>query len=229
MGELSGTLGEAARRLRLLEREFGQLPETLVYLRFFKNKVQLREGPTIVKERNIYTDSNDSFILGHATNGVLGTANGVGGNQIILGDYTSSWVTQKIVNPDNTWRELIRDTTFKDASATTGTWDTTNYEWIFANGNIIQTTSIFYNNETITDAEININEDNITNSGNLTYYLSANGGSDWESATLNSSHIFTSTGTDLRLKIEASSGTAKISADDSNSNTTAIEVTYTTS
>lgn len=41
---------------------------------------------------------------------------------------------------------------------------------------------------------------NATYTGNIQFYLSADGGSTWEAATNNVEHTFTTTGTDLRWK-----------------------------
>ena len=47
--------------------------------------------------------ASNSFILGHATNGFLGTANGLGGGQIVLGSDGNE-VTTTLTQRRYTWR-----------------------------------------------------------------------------------------------------------------------------
>lgn len=154
-------------------------------------ELEIVQGPTIISTRPINTGTDYSFILDHSTYGVLGTST--------LGDYRGTAVVQRVVNPNNTWRELIRNDTFDDSS--TADWDTTEHEWTFEIDEYIQTKTIFKNDDTIYKATINLNEDLILESGALTYYLSADGGSHWEQAYNNTEHSFSNTGKDLRLKI----------------------------
>jgi len=130
------------------------------------------------------------------------------------GTYTYSSIKQRVLNPNNIFRDYLRDAEFVDTSTTTTTVSTANYNITFAStGDIYQTQSIFLNNQTVTRANLYIDAANITNSDRLLYYLSADGGSTWELATLGSEHTFTVTGTDLKYKIVCS-GTALISIND---------------
>ena len=83
-------------------------------------KYKQEEHSTIIHDETI----GHAFILGHATNGVLGVANGVDGNQILLGDYKEGQVLKFVVNPNKTFRERFRTTTFDDGGDMN--WDTTN-------------------------------------------------------------------------------------------------------
>lgn len=194
-------------------------------------KLPIKEGPTILKKRNIYSGGKDSFVLGHPTNGVLGTANGVGGNQIVLGDQSDEWITERVVNPNNTWREMLRTTTFKDTATTTGTWDTSTYKLEFGDGDVIQTETIYTDDSTLASGRLNIAAANISlgSGATLTYYLSPDGGSNWETVTNETIHSFTNSGSDLKLKISCSGGTAEIAIEDSDGYTTPIRVRYWTS
>ena len=168
---------------------------------------------------------------------VLGTARAeLGTGAIGAGTYaTGSRV--KIINPDNEWREMLRNLSYTDSAGatislifndtgnTTATWDTTNHRWTFTGSQIIQTTSIFLDGQTITKATLTILSTNITTVGNLTFQLSADGGSNWESVTLNTEHTFTNTGTDLRIKI-SSSGNAVVDIEDAGGTSTPITVSY---
>jgi len=126
-----------------------------------------------------------------------------------LGETTLNFVRIRVVNPNNTWKEVIRNTNFKDSDNTDATWDVTNHDWEFTGVQTIQTKSIYLNSDTITNATLTIDTNNITDSSVLTFYLSADGGSNWETVTNRTRHNFTNTGDELRLKI-TSSGNSKI-------------------
>jgi len=84
--------------------------------------IQIEENSTVIKTNTI----GHSFILGHPTNGVLGTANGVDGEQIVLGEAGRSGETVvRVVNPNNTFREHFRDDDFIDTGNSTGSLNTT--------------------------------------------------------------------------------------------------------
>ena len=68
-----------------------------------------------------------------------------------------------------------------------------------------QSTSIDYNNGTITTATMSV-----TGSGSWNLYLTADGGSHWESCSNGVAHTFTNTGTDLRWKMSGSGTITKI-------------------
>jgi len=161
---------------------------------------------------SIYT----SFILSNPGAGVLGSSQ--------LGSSLSTFAVIGVINPNGIWYEALRTDTFKDSTNTTATWDTTNFRWTFAGSDQIQTSVISWNeNITITTATLYIESDQITNGSNLTYYLSADDGSNWEEVNLSVQHTFTNTGKKLKLKITAS-GSAQIDVDDSDENSYPLEV-----
>lgn len=82
----------------------------------------IEEGATIISSQNI----GHSFVLGHPTNGKLGVANGIDGQQILLGDYRETAIILQITNVNNIHKERFHFTQFKDVGSTTMTWDTTN-------------------------------------------------------------------------------------------------------
>lgn len=168
--------------------------------------IRLIEKSSILSTNTI----GHSFVLGHTTNGVLGVANGVDGQQIVLGEAgRSGLVVLYVVNPNNTFKEMFKTTTFKDTSSpNTAYWDTTNFKLVMANSNdqtliyntVATSSSIFLNLQTITKATIYATETKFGND-RILYYLSADGGSHWEECTLGTEHIFTTTGQDLRVRI----------------------------
>ena len=145
---------------------------------------------------------NSSFILGHARSGILGTSQlGAAG--------VSAESTTQILHPDNIAEEYIYDNDFKDTGNTTATWDNSAFQWDFTGSQVIQTSSIHLGGATATTGRITFPTANITNPGNVTYELTADGGSNWEPISLNTIHTFTNTGTDMRARA-TSSGNATI-------------------
>jgi hypothetical protein len=139
------------------------------------------------------------FILGNADYGKLGTGHLGSGD---IGAETTAYLRQF----ENSYSETFYDTDFKDAS-TTATWNTSTKQLTFTSGQIGLSTSVDKNNGTITSATMTVTK----SSGTFTYYLSADGGSHWETVSSGVAHTFSNTGTDLRWKIaEAASSTGTV-------------------
>jgi len=80
------------------------------------------------------------------------------------------------------------------------------YGYGLQDGEILQSESIFYNQETISKTKIIL-------TGNITYAdieLTADGGSNWETATNNTFLSFANSGQDLRFKITANGGAVSL-------------------
>ena len=72
---------------------------------------------------------------------------------------------------------------------------------------VYQTKSIALNvGQTITNARIVLNTTALSNTNDFLWYLSADGGVTWETATPNTLHTFTTTGNDLRLQVLGNPG-----------------------
>jgi hypothetical protein len=76
-------------------------------------------------------------------------------------------------------------------------WNTTAKQLEFAANQEAYSKSIDFNNGTITQAKMTVTK----TSGSFDYYLSADGGANWEAVTSGTLHSFTNTGTDLRWRI----------------------------
>ncbi len=139
-------------------------------------------------EYNWGSTKQQSFILGHSEAGILGESE--------LGSKTSEEVLSFMQQYNDVYEEKFIDEDFKDSS-TTADWSSDG-TLNFTSGQVAISTSIDYNNGTITQAKLTSTE----NSGSFDYYLSADGGSNWESVTSGSLHEFTNTGNDLRWKAE---------------------------
>jgi len=169
--------------------------------------LNIEEGPSILKTRNVSNDSiwgafnwgesnwdssySSGFFLGNSIFGVLGTSE--------LGSTPKTFSVVRVVNPFNRFIERFGYTTFKDTSGTTATWSG-DEELVFATSTnqVAISNSIFLNEETIFKATFTVEG---TNTSDGDYYLSADGGVNWEVVTLNTQHTFTNTGQDLRFKI----------------------------
>jgi hypothetical protein len=226
---------ELAKRLAGTSNTQTSLKRSTVTKSNIQNKFQIGQGsvnlvdlPEIQETNVIYSGGNDSFVLGHASNGVLGVANGVGGNQIVLGDYSTSYTVNEIINPNNIWRWMlssIENSYWVDTVNTTATV-TAGSDIDFNVGEILQTNKLSTEATNIDKATLIIESGNITSSGNLTFALSADNGANFETVTLGTEHTFTNKGTNLKLKITAS-GNANIALKNSRGTRTPIEIQYT--
>jgi len=142
--------------------------------------------------------ANTSFVLGHSLAGILGTSK--------LGSQTSTPVDHFIQQYENSYTEDFIDSDFEDTDGT-ASWSTTG-SVTFTSGQIALSSSIDYNNGTITTATLTSTE----TSGSFDYEMTADGGSNWESVTSGAAHTFTNTGTDLRWRAtENAASTGEIS------------------
>ena len=176
--------------------QLGNDPDTTFVLNAdYYEDIGIEEDTTVIKTR----DLGNSFVLGDATNGILGTAIGSGGKQVVLGFDDRDITVKRVINPNKIFNEHFRDTDFLDTSATnTAYWDITNYRWVMSSStdkrrtyNTVGTSSsIFYNQENVTKAKLSCDE---TKYGGdvIRYYLSANGGTNWEEVSRNIEHSFT--------------------------------------
>lgn len=143
--------------------------------------------------------TTNGFILGHTTNGVLGTNKttnpGVG-------------TAMRIVNKSNIYRESFSTSYFLATVAATKYTGTGGYNYYkLSNGSSIISGRIFRNNRIPLTAKVDVKAVGTTN---LTFSVSADNGTHWETATVATTHTFTNVATTgLKWKV-TSSGTSRI-------------------
>jgi len=159
------------------------------------------------------------FVLGSSIVGILGT-NKLGSGNIL------EYAVSQIVNPNKIWYWLMSslendywEHTDSTATLTAGT------SIGFVGVQTFQTTKLSTESSNITSATLSIESDNITTVTNLTFYLSADNGANWEEVTNGTGHTFTNTGTNLRIKI-VSSGNASIALKDSDNIRIPVKLQY---
>jgi hypothetical protein len=161
-------------------------------------------APITVKNRysQIITQTvsgTNVWIWGNSSYGIWGT-NAWGSTGI--GAETTSVIIQGL----NAYTENFYDNDFK-AGTTTATWNTSTNQLTFTSGQTARSTAVDYNNGTITTVTMTVTK----SSGTFTYYVSANGGTNWVAATSGvPQSVGAYTGTDLRWRIDetgASTGT----------------------
>ena len=177
----------------------------------FSENMNVIQGPTQTKTRDVGTDAiwglfnwaakdwdgdyGSLFILSSPTLGVLGT-NRLGAN---TGEYT----VQSVTNPNNTYYDYFDTATYEDTTVSTATWGSTG-SITFTEGQIAQSIECYKGLLDVYAATITV-----TNvSGIFVYYLSSDGGTNWESVTHGTKHTFTNAGKDLRYKIVQNDGIA---------------------
>lgn len=190
-------------RLKRLEEQFVRNQDMLMELINIQDTTDENFlKPTPRYRKTITQDIRDvggeySFVLGHASGGVLGTNK--------LGDRRQAEVTTFVQQYEDTYTEDFIDDDF-ESSNTTADWSTTGSA-DFTSGEIAESESIDYNSGTITTAKLTSTEV----SGSFDYEMTADG-SNWESVTSGTAHTFTNTGTDLRWRAtENAAGTGEIS------------------
>ena len=166
----------------------------------------LEGGPCIFNEVNIA----HGFILGHPTNGVLGVANGVDGEQLELGGSSRTTVVNSIINPGKIFHEHFRDTDFADTTQTnTANWDTTNFR-------LAQSTSVAHlpavttyhlgpiakndGTEGVTAVQVSATETK-WGSDEIEYWVRTTSTGTWEEITFNTKTTLQVAGDELYLRI----------------------------
>lgn len=195
------------------------------------NPADTEGDPLILKRKreDVFIEENSLIIQTRDVSGdtIWGVGNW-GSPRVWDGTYTNALSSfAVVVNPNNIFREYLRDATFYSATAVTMTVSTASFQIEATTaGQIFPSEIVFTNNQTIISATINISTDNITGTANLGYELSANNGVNWGTATLGTQFSFTTTGTALRYRILSMSGTALIKIDDTYGRSFPIQVTY---
>jgi len=138
--------------------------------------VKQRQRPVEVSSENY----GNAFTVEHPTNGCVGTANGLNGQQITIESGVGASTVVRVVNADNIFYDELDDTDYIDTTATTATIGTANSNiTLSGTANTVQSNLIFLDGKTPTRATIIVSETN----GNASYFLSGNGTASFESAT----------------------------------------------
>jgi len=169
--------------------------------------IGIEVGPTKITTAG----GGSAFIIGHPTNGVLGTALGMNGKQVIigLGGLGGGSAIQQVINPNSRFVERFNFDTFIDTSNTTceyggGSASLTNTE-------ILQSEVMAFKSGTDIDkALFRVSSDYPSRLTLQLQTLTGNGSANpWESFTNGTLKTFTTTGEQMKYKITAS-GTATI-------------------
>ena len=191
-------------RLKRLEEQFVRNQDLLSELvEIFNNNTTNLKKLTpryrkVLKED--YDEASDISIWGFGTSdGYFDWGSGKWGTMADAFDPEEDFFIQQYLN---TYTEDFDDTDFEGSG--TATWGSGSLS--FTSGQIGLSTSIDFNNTTITTATLTSTE----SSGSFTYELTADGGSNWETVTSGVAHVFVNQGTDLRFRVTenaASTGT----------------------
>jgi len=188
--------------------QLGNDPETVFFLNAdYDEEVGIDELSTIASTKTL----GDAWIVGTATNGLVGVNTGtVGGGQQVVGGSGRIETIQRIVNPNDLFREHFTDEIFKDTGApNTANWDTTNLRLAMSDSsdhskayNTTATTSqIFKNEQTVLTATLFADETKWNHNDLIKYFLSADGGENWQEFELGVEQTLLIKGEDLRVKI----------------------------
>jgi len=153
----------------------------------------------------------NSMILDHPVNGVMDATHlAVNGLQIQMDATNRGGETLvQVTNPNNIYIDHFTTTTFRNTATTSADWAVSAEELSFTNGEVATSNEVFYADGTLSSAKISVT----TTSGDvadLAFELTADGGSNWESVTHNTDHVFANRSNDMRFRITAA-GTVVIS------------------
>jgi len=172
----------------------------------YNQTIQMVELSAVISGSGI----GHSTICGSSTNGIVGVnTNTEDGLQQVVGGAGRGQAVQRVVNPNNTFREFFRDTDFKDTDeVATADWNitlfriamTTSTDKQIAYNTVVTSKSIFFNAQTVFKVTVTAKE---TKFGNdlIKYYVRADNDSDWEEVTKGIEYTFKKPGVDLRFKV----------------------------
>lgn len=175
-------------------------PSTQIIVIPWTARVGLEVEPIEVTTETI----GDSWIVGSSTNGIVGpNTNTQGGGQQVVGGSGRVETVEKVINVANKAIQRFNTTTFEDPSTTATGWGTGTVS--FTVGQVATSLAVYKDNANVLTAILSVDD-----ATNLSFELSADGGSNWESVTPQVLHTFTNVGNDLRFRATAS-GVAAIS------------------
>lgn len=208
-------LSNVAERIRELEKKELTNDEIIRSIFEFVYSTIYRARYFQLDKKDFSAITDEMFILGSFNFGVLGT-NKLGDNSGV------SYVQDYLMQGNNTYNEFFYDTDFDGTG--TATWDTGNQKLSFTSGQTrttdLLTLGVAYGFFTVTLG---------SSTGTITTEISGDGGSSWETVTLNTRTPFTASsvaGVKLRFT-EAGATTAEIATtfnDDGSNNLPGIKL-----
>jgi len=196
------------QNIQQVRDEIGTEPDTNLIVKVKQEKVKVTEGPTQILTKDV----SDDYIWGRDN----------WGEAYWDDSYTNSFSVQGVTNPKNRFIDRFVNTDFKDTTYTTADWNVSTNVCDFTASEVLQTTSIFLNNQNILSATPKCTEE----SGTLSYRLSRDGGDTWVTASNNTKCTFKQTDLDyhyttingeedLWLRLDETSGTTATDASSS--------------
>ena len=153
-------------------------------------RIKVIEGPSIDQNRDVSSDT------------LWGTNTWSGGTWD--NTYTNASVTTSVTNPNNSYKDLLTTTQFKDTVNTTATW-TGNGEITFTAGQVAQSSEVYKDTNMVSKATLIVETDSTT----ATYQMRTDDAVAWETVSNNVQHTFTNKNPELYFKI-TDSATATI-------------------
>jgi hypothetical protein len=172
--------------------------------------VKVEEGPTKVT----LVGGGHAWIIGDPVNGVLGTANGVDGSQILVGSAnlgTGSSVNY-VFNPNNLFNERFNFNTYINTGSSTGAQTAASGTYTLDNGEVLQSQTIFIDQtNNVYTVRVNVESDHNSYLTPQVRCLTRSGSAyPWETVTFGTDYTMVSNDEQLQYKLTCSGGTTVI-------------------
>ena len=184
------------KKINLLFNELNKNQDVLITTIDLSYDIPIENRYSYIEKRSLI--GNNSFIIGSAVSGILGTNK--------LGWGGTAFSTIALVQGDQTYTEYFYDTIFKGTG--TANWDTTNKRLAmnalsthFPAFTHHETNYIALNNEDISTVKLIVDETKWNPNDQITYYITGDNGITWELMTKDIVTTLSTGFSDLRLKV----------------------------
>ena len=184
--------------------------------------VQLGAAGSVIFQFNVLQDSivprelfimvrtrgpGSSFILANPGLGWVGpevAGSVTAGSQPYLGDSRDAFTLKSLTSPENTFIDFFAGSRF-ESGTTTADWNTGSSALFFLSGNVTETEAVHLGDSNVTQGVLTVAGSTVDN---LNLFLAADGSS-FESVTNLTPHVFTTIGSEVRWKANAT-GSARV-------------------
>ena len=198
-----------------IKNQLRKASNTINVFRTNTDTIPFKERVVMVKSQAI----GNHFTLDHPTNGVLDSS------VLELDTGLGALSTDVVQWRNDVVKEFLYHSDFIDVSNSTSSIGDSSV--LFDDGDTLRSEDLTTGLGIVVSATF-VSAGNVSGSGSFSYYLSADGGSNWESVSLNNLHVFSNVGSQLRYRIDYSGSEGVVSVLNDNNTYEPIRLTYST-